>query len=96
MTVSVLDCQYRPCPNAGKNSDRRGSVAIKLKYRSRTRELIAPISRIAEGADFVFEMPMGWGELFGTETGYTRGLVNLMSRVVEGDRLTFPIEVERY
>ena len=95
MSVSVLDCQYRPRPHAGENSDRRGSVMIMLKYRSRTRKLIAPISRITEGTDFVFDMPIGWGDLFGTETGYTKALVNLMSRVVEGDQLTFPIEIER-
>ena len=68
---------------------------IMLKYRSRTRKLIAPISRITEGTDFVFDMPIGWGDLFGTETGYTKALVNLMSRVVEGDQLTFPIEIEK-
>ena len=95
MSVSVLDCQYRPRPHAGENSDRRGSVMIMLKYRSRTRKLIAPISRITEGTDFVFDMPIGWGDLFGTETGYTKALVNLMSRVVEGDQLTFPIEIEK-
>jgi hypothetical protein len=95
MTVYVLACEYRPGPDDVKDGDRRGCVTIKLHYQSRTRELIAPISRISQGTDFIFDMPAGWGELFGTETGYTRALIGVMSRAVQGDRLAFPIELHR-
>jgi hypothetical protein len=95
MTVYVLACEYRPCLDAVKDNDRRGCVAITLDYQSRTRELIAPISRISQGTYFIFEMPKGWGELFGTETGYTKAVIGVMSSAVLGDQLAFPIELHR-